>query len=103
MSRLETQIKNLRINPPDRLDLEVEDSVMESISRMPSPAVRHLRRRQSFVAGTSLAVLAAALLILFQTPHPKGITNRDYVENRVYLPGHTSIWLTPVVNQHGGK
>jgi hypothetical protein len=103
MNKLETQIKALQVNPPDRIGHEVEDSIMESIGGMPSPRILHLRRRRSIVALTTTAACSIVLLVLFQHPSPKALTNTDYVENRVYLPNHTSIWLTPVANQPGDK
>jgi hypothetical protein len=103
MSKPETHSKSFRINPPEQLSRAVEDSVMESISGLPSPRVMHIRRRRSIIAATTLAAFSVILLVLFQNPSPKAFMNTDYVENRVYLPNHTSIWLTPVADQQGGK
>jgi hypothetical protein len=103
MSRLESRMKNLETNPPPCIEREVEDAVMDSISQMPLPTVLHLRRQRRIAAGTALTVLSVVLLIFFQNPSTKEVTNTDYVENRIYLLNHTSIWLTPVAVQHGSK
>jgi hypothetical protein len=103
MSKQEIQIESLWANPPDSIGTEIEDSVMESVSRMPSPRVLHLRRRRNILAGMTMVTASIVLLFLLQNPVPREITNTDFVENRIYLANHTSIWLTPVVNQHMGK